>query len=109
MVCSSPAVASGHRVKHLVVDETTILLAPPPPLAGVSIAIERARQQSDSTLADGQASGHSPGGGAELAGVIRRHLATGETVILLYPPLHLVGVSIAMEIKRQQNDSLAND
>ena len=70
---------------------------------------ERARQRSGRTLADGQASGHSPGGGAELAGVIRRRLATGETVILLYPPLHLVGVSIAMEIKRQQNDSLAND
>ena len=33
------------------VDETlNILLEPPPPLAGVSIAIERARQQSDSTL-----------------------------------------------------------
>ena len=35
-------------------------------------------------------------------------LAIGETVILLHPPLPLVGVSIAMERDRQQNDSLAN-
>ena len=35
-------------------------------------------------------------------------LAVGETVILLHPPLPLVGVSIAMERERQQNDSLAN-
>ena len=32
----------------------------------------------------------------------------GETVILLHPALHLVGVSIVMERERQQNDSLAN-
>ena len=36
------------------------------------------------------------------------HLAVGETVILLHPPLPLVGVSIVMERERQQNDSLAN-
>ena len=30
--------------------------------------------------------------------------AVGETVILLHPPLPLVGVSIAMERERQQND-----
>ena len=35
-------------------------------------------------------------------------LAVGETVILLHPPLHLAGVSIATERERQQNDSLAN-
>ena len=37
-----------------------------------------------------------------------RHLAVGETVILLHPPLPLAGVSIAMERERQQNDSLAD-
>ena len=35
-------------------------------------------------------------------------VAVGETVILLHPPLPLVGVSIAMKRQRQQNDSLAN-
>ena len=35
-------------------------------------------------------------------------LAIDETVILLHPPLPLVGVSIAMEREHQQNDSLAN-
>ena len=35
-------------------------------------------------------------------------LAVGETVILLHPPVHLAGVSIAVERERQQNDSLAN-
>ena len=35
-------------------------------------------------------------------------LAIGETVILLHPPLPLVGVSIGMESERHQNDSLAN-
>ena len=35
------------------------------------------------------------------------HLAVGETVILLHPPLPLAGVSIGMERERQQNDSLA--
>ena len=35
-------------------------------------------------------------------------LAIGETFILLHPPLPLVGVSIAMERERQQNDILAN-
>ena len=34
-------------------------------------------------------------------------LAVGETVILLHPPLPLVGVSIAIVRERQQNDSLA--
>ena len=33
-------------------------------------------------------------------------LAPDETVILLHPPLPLVGVSIVMERERQQNDSL---
>ena len=36
------------------------------------------------------------------------HLAIDETVILLHPPLPLVGVSIVMERERQQNDSLVN-
>ena len=35
-------------------------------------------------------------------------IAVGETVILLHPPPHLVGVSIVMERNRQQNDSLAD-
>ena len=35
-------------------------------------------------------------------------IAVSETVILLHPPLPLVGVSIAMERERQQNDSLAD-
>ena len=34
------------------------------------------------------------------------HLAVGDPVILLYPLLPLVGVSIAMEKERQQNDGL---
>ena len=34
------------------------------------------------------------------------HLAVDETVILLHPPLPLVGVSIGMERGCQQNDSL---
>ena len=38
----------------------------------------------------------------------RTRLAVGETVILLHPPPHLVGVSIVMERIRQQNDSLAD-
>ena len=43
-------------------------------------------------------------------GVLRLvvHLAVDETVILLHPPLPLVGVSIVMERERQQNDSLVN-
>ena len=46
-----------------------------------------------------------------LAGVVLTAspgLAVGETVILLHPPLPLLGVSIGMERERQQNDSLAN-
>ena len=35
-------------------------------------------------------------------------LAVGETVILLHPPLLLVGVSIGMWMGRQQNDRLAD-
>ena len=35
-------------------------------------------------------------------------VAVGETGILLQPPLPSVGVSIAMERGRQQNDSLAD-
>ena len=38
----------------------------------------------------------------------RCHLAIDETVILLHPPLPLVGVSIVMERERQQNNSLVN-
>ena len=33
--------------RHLAVDETVILLHPPLPLAGVSIVMERERQQND--------------------------------------------------------------
>ena len=35
-------------------------------------------------------------------------LAVGETVILLHPPLPLVGVSTVMARETQQNDSLVN-
>ena len=35
-------------------------------------------------------------------------IAHDETVILLHPPLPLVGVPIVMERERQQNDSLVN-
>ena len=34
--------------------------------------------------------------------------AVGESVILLHPPLPLLGVSMWMERERQKNDSLAN-
>ena len=37
-----------------------------------------------------------------------QHLAVDEAVILLHPPLPLVGVSIVMERERQQNDRLVN-
>ena len=37
-----------------------------------------------------------------------RSLAVGETVILLHPPLPLVGVSIGKNRGCQQNDSLAD-
>ena len=39
---------------------------------------------------------------------IRMSLAVGKTVILLQPPLHLVGLSIVMERGCQQIDSLAD-
>ena len=39
---------------------------------------------------------------------VRSHLAVGETVTLLHPPLPLAGVSIRMERGCQQNDSLAD-
>ena len=42
------------------------------------------------------------------ASVSSTRLAVGETVILLQPPLPLLGVSIAMERGCQQNDSLAD-
>ena len=37
-----------------------------------------------------------------------RWLAVGETVILLHPPLYLVGVSTETTRKCQHNDSLAD-
>ena len=40
-------------VVFLAVDETVILLHPPLPLVGVSIVMERERQQNDRTLANG--------------------------------------------------------
>ena len=36
------------------------------------------------------------------------NLPVGETVILLHPPFHVVGVSIGMERGHQQNDGLAD-
>ena len=38
----------------------------------------------------------------------RASVAVGKTAILLHPPLPLVGVSIGMERRCQQNDSLAD-
>ena len=38
---------------------------------------------------------------------VPRQLAVGETVILLHPPLRLVGVSIVMERRCQQNDTVS--
>ena len=38
---------------RLAPDETLILLHPPPPTVGVSIAMERGRQQNDRTLVNG--------------------------------------------------------
>ena len=35
-------------------------------------------------------------------------VAVGETVILLHPPLPLVGISIETRMERQQNDCLAD-
>ena len=45
---------------------------------------------------------------AELPLGLQDRLAIDETVILLHPPLPLVGVSIVIERERQQNDSLAD-
>ena len=47
-------------------------------------------------------------GDAQSPGTARPRLAVGETVILLHPPLPLVGVSIWMERGCQSNDSLAD-
>ena len=38
------------RWRHLAIDETVILLHLPPPLVGVSIVMERERQQNDSLI-----------------------------------------------------------
>ena len=44
----------------------------------------------------------------DIMAVATAHLAVGETVILLHPPLVVVGVSIGMEREHQQNDSLTD-
>ena len=46
--------------------------------------------------------------GLSVVGNVAAIAAVGETAILLHPPLPLVGVSIAMERERPQNDSLAD-
>ena len=46
-------VVGGGGGSHDTAGETVTLLRPPLPLAGVPIAMERERQQSDRTLADG--------------------------------------------------------
>ena len=48
------------------------------------------------------------GGRALRAAHVRVRNLADETVILLHPPLPLVGVSIVMERDRQQNDRLAD-
>ena len=47
--------AEFDRCKVIAADETVVLLHPPPPFVGVSIAMERERQQNDRTLVDGKA------------------------------------------------------
>ena len=98
------------------------LLHPPLPVVGASIRMGRERQQHDNSLADGCHTGLVPrlvmftdealrrGGGGLAAALEPLELnpatrATDETVILLHPPLPLVGISIVMERERQQNDS----
>ena len=49
-----------------------------------------------------------PGRTGHFRGLAAAALAVGEAIILLHPPLLLVGASIAMERERQQNDSLAD-
>ena len=49
--CRRPCLSRRGRL--LAVGETVILLHPPLPLVGVSIGMERGRQQNDRTLADG--------------------------------------------------------
>ena len=49
-----------------------------------------------------------PPAAAALGRVRRRSLAADEAVILLHPPLPLVGLSIVMDRERPQNDSLVN-
>ena len=68
------------------------------------------RGQSTGALLAFSFAKHPPGGGSAAEWRCRQRLtvAPDETVILLHPPLHVVGVSIAMERYRQQNDSLVN-
>ena len=50
----------------------------------------------------------SPGCRESVLKQVRHAVAPDETVILLHPPLPLVGVSMVMERGCQQNDSLVN-
>ena len=112
---------------QLAVSETAVLLHPPLPSAGVSIGMKRGCHQNDSLADGySQRAETSPPGGLcgvllidaarrpavlqvqvheehVFRGVhvhrapVRSQLAEGETVILLHPPLHLVGVSTGVE------------
>ena len=65
----------------------------PAGVLGVSEGANRPREQPASSMS------------TSICGV---QPAVGETVILLHPPLPLVGASMAMERERQQKDSLAD-
>ena len=77
------------------VHETVILLHPPPPVVGVSMWMERGCQQNDMTVSP-TANRLGANARAEMPSAKAKAVAAvGETVILLYPPLPLVGVSIS--------------
>ena len=69
-----------HRV-GVAPDETVILLHPPLPLAGLSIAMERARQPNDS-LVNGQVGVAAGAGGYRLAGAPAVHSPGNPTTTL---------------------------
>ena len=104
-------ITSGATAR-LASDETVVLLHPPLPSAGVSIEIKKGVSSNDNVRSYTSAVQPHPSISCccccNLKCTMTTNLAVGETVILLHPPLPLVGVSIAMERDRQQNDSLAN-
>ena len=83
--------------------------APRPPAGQRSSRRSGPRQGRGPGLpARSSSSRHARAGRRSRRGTWRTGLAVGETVILLHPPLPLVGVSIGVERGCQQNDSLAD-